>query len=74
MLVLASSNFESRQFQSISAKFSDWGLLRSPQSEASDYRCMYFDHALVEFLHFLNILILFMLIIFNKRILLNLKV
>ena len=31
------SNFESRQFQSISAKFSDWGLLRSPQSEASDW-------------------------------------
>ena len=30
------SNFESRQFQSISAKFSDWGLLCSPQSEASD--------------------------------------
>ena len=30
------SNFESRQFKSISAKFSDWGLLRSPQSEALD--------------------------------------
>ena len=30
------SNFESRQFQSISAKFSDWVSLRSPQSEASD--------------------------------------
>ena len=30
------SNFESRQFQSISAKFSDWGTLRLPRSEASD--------------------------------------
>ena len=30
------SNFESRQFQSISAKFSDWGSLRLPQFEASD--------------------------------------
>ena len=31
------SNFESRQFQSISAKFSDRGTLGSPQSEPSDY-------------------------------------
>ena len=31
------SDFESRQLQSIPAKFSDWGLLRSTQSEASDY-------------------------------------
>ena len=31
------SIFESRQFQSISAKFSDWGSLCSPQFEASDY-------------------------------------
>ena len=30
------SNFESRQFQSISAKFSDWVSLRSAKSEASD--------------------------------------
>ena len=34
------SNFESTQFQSVSAtgKFSYWGLLRSAQSEASDER------------------------------------
>ena len=31
------SNFESIQFQSISAKFSDWVTLHLPQSEASDY-------------------------------------
>ena len=30
------NSFKSKQFQSISAKFSDWGLLHSPQSEASD--------------------------------------
>ena len=30
------SNFESRVFQSISAKLFDWGLLRSPQFDASD--------------------------------------
>ena len=30
------SYFESSQFQSSPAKFSDFGLLRSPQSEASD--------------------------------------
>ena len=29
-------NFESRQYQSISAKFSDWGSHCSPQCEASD--------------------------------------
>ena len=29
------SNFESRQFQSISAKFSDWGSLCSAQSAPS---------------------------------------
>ena len=28
--------FESGQFQSISAKFSDWGSLCLPQTEASD--------------------------------------
>ena len=32
------SYFESRQFLSTSAKFSDWGSLRSPQTEASDYK------------------------------------
>ena len=31
------SDFESRRFQSISAKFSDRGSLCWPQSEASDY-------------------------------------
>ena len=31
------SNFESRQFQSISATFSDWGSLCSAQSESSDW-------------------------------------
>ena len=31
------SHFESRQFQSISVKFSDWDSLRLPQSEASDW-------------------------------------
>ena len=30
------SNFESRQFQWISAKISEWGSLRSPDSEGSD--------------------------------------
>ena len=35
------NNFESRQFQSISTKSSDWGWLRSPQSEASDYDILY---------------------------------
>ena len=29
-------NFESRQFQSISATLSDWGSLGLPQSETSD--------------------------------------
>ena len=30
------SNFESRHSQPISARIPDWGLLRLPQSEASD--------------------------------------
>ena len=30
-------NFGNRQFQSLLAQFSDWGLLRLPQSEAADY-------------------------------------
>ena len=39
ILALANNynNFESRQFKSISAKFSGWGSLHLPQSEASDY-------------------------------------
>ena len=34
------SNFESWQFQPISAKCSDWGLFRSPQSKDSDYKIL----------------------------------
>ena len=34
--IIKDGNFEGRQFLAISAKFSDWGSLRLPQSEASD--------------------------------------